>query len=111
MPRPGPDGIGIFPTRSESTINRGKRPTAFALGWERKEFPTLLLGNEKGWRTAIESLHLLGVGGQAFAVDLEVILIHHQRASIHEGGHRRCQRGAPVFELVYCVVMQVVEEF
>ena len=50
------------------------------------------------------------MGGQSLAIDLEITLVHNHRASIHERRHRRRQGGAPVFELVYRVVVQVVEE-
>src|SRR5713101_7431639 len=58
----------------------------------------------------MQSLQRLGVRGQCLAIELEIALVHDHRASIHERRHRRRQGGPPVFELVYRVVVYVVEE-
>ena len=55
-------------------------------------------------------LHGFGVDGQAFAIDLEIILIHYYRPGIYERGHRRCQGRAPIFKLAHGVVVKIVEE-
>jgi hypothetical protein len=49
--------------------------------------------------------------GDCLAIELEITLVNDHRASIHEGRHRRRQGGAPVFELAYRIVVQVVEGF
>ena len=56
------------------------------------------------------SLERLGVCGECLAIELEITLVHDHRASIHERWHRRRQSGAPVFELVYRIVVEVIEE-
>ena len=43
--------------------------------------------------------------GECLAIELEITLVHDHRASIHERRHWRRRGGAPVFELVYRIVM------
>src|SRR5258708_2441609 len=64
--------------------------------------------NDAHW---IKSLQRLGVRGQSLAIELEILLVHDDRASIHGRRHRRRQGGTPVVELMDRVVVQVVEEF
>ena len=57
------------------------------------------------------TLHRLGVARKAFAIRLEVVLLHYHRASIHKHGHRGCKGRSPILKLMYCVVMQIVQVF
>src|SRR5260370_28718965 len=59
---------------------------------------------------SIQSLKRFRVGSECLAIDLEISLVHNHRASIHDHRHGRGKGGAPVFELVYRIVVQVVEE-
>src|SRR5271168_3745294 len=59
----------------------------------------------------MQSLQGFGVRGQSLAIDLEIALVHDHGASIDGRRHRWREGRAPVSELMYGVVVQIIKEF
>ncbi len=64
----------------------------------------------EAWGLHFLGLEWFGVGCQGFAEGGQITFVDDGGAGVHPGRHRRGWGGAPVFEFVDGVVMQVVQE-